>query len=155
MYSLQLKLLEESVMKSLNDSGEYIRFESISIKKKRVADMSEGDCIYIGESMPKIFIQRDGELYAELFLYADDDFLKGSVSYLPEGYTEERDIKKGRVIIEPRLSPALFESYENIKLSVNSFESIYLFIDNNLFAKASLKRSENGYILKIEEMFDE
>ena len=155
MYSLQLKLLEESVMKSLNDSGEYIRFESISIKKKRVAGIREGDCIYIGESMPKIFIQKERELYAELFLYADDDFLKGGVSYLPEGYTEERDIKKGRVIIEPRLSPALFESYENIKLSVNSFESIYLFIDNNLFAKASLKRSENGYILKIEEMFDE
>ena len=155
MYSLQLKLLEESVMKTLNESGEYIRFESISFKKKRVADISEGDCIYIGESMPKIFVQKEGELYAELFLYADDDCLKGIVSYMHRGYKEERDIKKGRVIIEPRLSPVLFESDDNIKLSVNIFESIYLFIESELFAKASLNKNESGYVLKIEELFYE
>ncbi len=153
MYSRQLRKLEESVMRSLQKSDEYIRLEYISLKQKRVDSLRVGECIYLGESLPKLYITKDGKRYGELLIYSDNNTLRGTIAPIPLSAEVEKE--RGRVVIEPRVSIVKGGVEEYIELSIDIFRDIYLYIDDRAVARASLKIANRGYVLKIEEMIDE
>lgn len=153
MYSRQLRKLEESLMRSLQKSDEYIRLEYISLKQKRVDSLRVGECIYLGESLPKLYITKDGKRYGELLIYSDNNTLRGTIVPIPPSAEVEKE--RGRVVIEPRVSIVKGGLEEYIELSIDIFRDIYLYIDDRAVARASLKIAKRGYVLKIEEMIYE
>ncbi len=155
MYSWQLKKFEESVMQDIEENKTYIRFENISLKNNKLKDIQRGDCIYIGNDMPKIFLEKNRSIYSELILYSENNYLKGIIAKLSKEYEQKRITKKSRVVIEARVSPLRFELGDSVKLPLYIFEEVYLYIDGKLFAKSSLNRAKSGYVLKIEELFYE
>lgn len=155
MYSWQLKKFEESVMRDIEESKNYLRFENILLKKNNIKNIEAGDCIYLGNSMPKLFLEKNKKIYSELILYSENDYLKGIVSKFSKTYNEKTVFKKSKAIIESRISPLRFELNESVKLAECIFDTIYLYTSDKLFAKSSLKIGKNGYIFKIEELFDE
>ena len=155
MYSRQLRKLEESVMRSLQKSDEYIRLEYISLKQKRVDSLRVGECIYLGESLPKLYITKDGKRYGELLIYSDNNTLRGTIAPITPSTEVEIAKDRGRVVIEPRVSIVKGVVEDYIELSIDIFRDIYLYIDDRVVARASLKIAKRGYVLKIEEMIDE
>ena len=151
MYSRQLMELEEYIIKELQNSSEYIRLDYILFKKKRLKSLREGDCIYLGDSMPKLYIVKNTQPYGEVHIYSSSNKLLLEIE--PILSYSDIDIKKSKVLIEPRV--ALIRLDNTIELSIDIFKDIYLYIGNKIFAKASLKIGDSAYILKIKELFNE
>lgn len=151
MYSRQLDGLRESLLKRDISGATYLVLEKFALKKKKFKQLRVGDCIYLSKSMPRVFIKKE-QVYKEVFLYPNGDTLKAKV--LDRKFSDIDSYNK-RVTIEPIVAVIINDSTKELELYVDIFNKIYLYKDNSIFASASLKVEKRGYILEIEELFNE
>jgi len=152
MRNLQLQQLNRSRLDALRPEEYLLRLEPMSLGRKKLAELEEGDWLDLGGEAPRLEIARDGVRIAPA--YPEEEGVRIGP---PCEESSRPEPGKKRVPLEGRLaiySPHRLAPGELVEFSWSFLERIPLYAEGRYLATARLIRHEEGYALEILELAD-
>ncbi|WP_456458661.1 hypothetical protein [Nitratifractor sp.] len=157
MRNAQLERLNRSILDHLSPERPCLVTEKLSMSRKRLAEMEEGDWIDLGERPVELFVRRGEErLYRGEWLPSEQEERVRIEEAVPD-LVGERPGKK-RVVLEGRLAvlpPERLFAGAILSFPWKLSEHIHLYVEGRYLAEARLICHEGGYALEILERCDE